>query len=344
MINRKSNTYQDAGVNIDAGNRLVEEIKPAIKSTYQPGAIGSIGGFGGLFQPDLSVYKEPILVAGTDGVGTKLRLAIELGILDTVGIDLVAMCVNDVIVQGAKPLFFLDYYSCGKLNIENATKVINGIASGCKEAGAALIGGETAEMPGMYAKKDFDLAGFCVGIVDKSNLIDGSKIKASDSVIGLASSGPHSNGYSLIRKVLEEYRKNNKKDWEGINLDKALIEPTRIYAKALLNLAEKISINGMAHITGGGITENLARVLPATFDANINLNLWERPKVFDWLQSAGNISQNEMLKTFNCGIGMMLIIPNQEANQAIDLLESYGETAFKVGEIISGAGKVKILS
>jgi len=344
MKNLKSATYRDAGVNIDAGNRLVERIKPAVKATHRPGVIGGIGGFGGLFKPDLSNYADPILVSGTDGVGTKLRLAIDLGIHKSVGIDLVAMCVNDVIVQGAEPLFFLDYYGCGHLDESVAIDVIEGIAAGCQLAGAALIGGETAELPGMYADDDYDLAGFCVGIVDQKNLIDGSKIATGDAIIGLNSSGPHSNGYSLIRKILDESPQSADSPWQEHTLGEELLTPTRIYVNALLKLIAAHPVHGLAHITGGGITENLARILTPEIDAAVNTNTWQRPAIFDWLQENGNVEPEEMLRTFNCGIGMMVVVPRDCADDAIATLNAHGETAQQVGEIISGTGKVQIHS
>jgi phosphoribosylformylglycinamidine cyclo-ligase len=344
MTNPKSATYRDAGVDIDAGNRLVEMIKPAVKSTHRDGVIGSIGGFGGLFQPDLSKYPNPLLVAGTDGVGTKLRLAIDLQIHDTVGIDLVAMCVNDVVVQGAEPLFFLDYYGCGKLDEHVAAAVVAGIAAGCRQAGAALIGGETAELPGMYAEDDYDLAGFCVGIVDRSRLIDAAQVKAGDRVIGITSSGPHSNGYSLIRKILAESSLDASSDWHGTTLGKALLEPTRIYVKSLLALMETVDIHGLAHITGGGITENLARILPEDADAEVTASAWQRPEIFNWLQSEGNVAEAEMLRTFNCGIGMMVVVGADAEAATLESLNNAGETAIPVGQIVSGSGNVKMLS
>ncbi len=342
MNQNKSATYRDAGVDIDAGNRLVERIKPAVKATYRPGVIGGIGGFGGLFKPDLSQYRDPVLVSGTDGVGTKLRLAIDLGIHDTVGIDLVAMCVNDVIVQGAEPLFFLDYYGCGQLDEKVAAEVIEGIAKGCQLAGAALIGGETAELPGMYAHEDYDLAGFCVGIVDQPKIIDGSRIAPGDAIIGLASSGPHSNGYSLIRKILAESGQTADSPWSDTTLGRFLLTPTRIYVKSLLQLIDNQDVHGLAHITGGGISENLARVLSPQIDAVIDCASWERPAIFDWLEENGNVEASEMLRTFNCGIGMMVIVPADAAASAISTLESNGETAIKVGEIVAGTGEVQI--
>jgi phosphoribosylformylglycinamidine cyclo-ligase len=342
MNQAKSATYRDAGVDIDAGNRLVERIKPLVKATHRDGVLGGIGGFGGLFQLDTAAYPEPILVSGTDGVGTKLRLAIDLGIHDTVGIDLVAMCVNDVIVQGAEPLFFLDYYGCGRLDETTAADVISGIAEGCRQAGAALIGGETAELPGMYAADDYDLAGFCVGVVNKPNIIDGSKIAPGDSIIGIASSGPHSNGYSLIRKILDDSDADASTAWEGSTLGECLLTPTRIYVQALLKLFKTVPVHGLAHITGGGIPENLVRVLNDSVDANVDTSTWARPAVFDWLQQQGNVAESEMLRTFNCGIGMTVIVPSVQADAAVAELTNSGETAVVIGEIVAGNGQVNI--
>jgi len=340
MNQTKSATYRDAGVDIDAGNRLVERIKPMVKATQRPGVLGGIGGFGGLFQLDVSKYAEPVLVSGTDGVGTKLRLAIDLGIHDTVGIDLVAMCVNDVIVQGAEPLFFLDYYGCGHLDEHTAAAVISGIAEGCKQAGAALIGGETAELPGMYARDDYDLAGFCVGVVEKQRIIDSHLVKPGDKIVGLYSSGPHSNGFSLIRKILGESELDADSPWEGSTLGKTLLTPTRIYVRAIMQLIEAVPVHGIAHITGGGIPENLVRVLNPAVDARVDMNAWERPAIFRWLQEQGNVAEPEMLRTFNCGIGMMIIVPAAAADAAIASLTNSGETAVLLGEIVSGNGKV----
>jgi phosphoribosylformylglycinamidine cyclo-ligase len=342
MTQTKSVTYRDAGVDIDAGNRLVERIKPLVKATQRAGVLGGIGGFGGLFKLDTAQYSEPVLVSGTDGVGTKLRLAIDLGIHDTVGIDLVAMCVNDVIVAGAEPLFFLDYYGCGKLDEDTATAVISGIAAGCQQAGAALIGGETAELPGMYAGDDYDLAGFCVGIVDRAAIVDSSKISPGDKIIGLASSGPHSNGYSLIRKILDDSDFTASSPWEDTTLGQALLTPTRIYVQAILQLLKVASVNGIAHITGGGISENLARVLPMEVDAVVNTKAWQRPAIFDWLQEQGNVAAPEMLRTFNCGIGMMIITPESAVPDVIQSLTASGESAELIGEIVAGTGQVQI--
>lgn len=342
MTQTKSITYRDAGVDIDAGNRLVERIKPLVKATQRAGVLGGIGGFGGLFKLDTAQYSEPVLVSGTDGVGTKLRLAIDLGIHDTVGIDLVAMCVNDVIVAGAEPLFFLDYYGCGNLDEDTATAVISGIAAGCQQAGAALIGGETAELPGMYAGDDYDLAGFCVGIVDRPAIVDSSKISPGDKIIGLASSGPHSNGYSLIRKILDDSDFTAGSPWEDTTLGQALLTPTRIYVQAILQLLKVAPVNGIAHITGGGISENLARVLPAEVDAVVNTKAWRRPAIFDWLQEQGNVADPEMLRTFNCGIGMMVITPESAVPDVIKSLTASGESAELIGEIAAGTGQVQI--
>ena len=342
MNQTKSATYRDAGVDIDAGNRLIDRIKPIVKATQRPEVLGGIGGFGGLFELATKNYSEPVLVSGTDGVGTKLRLAIDLKIHDTVGIDLVAMCVNDVIVAGAEPLFFLDYYGCGHLDEDTATAVISGIAEGCKQAGAALVGGETAELPGMYAADDYDLAGFCVGIVDKPDILDGSKIAPGDSIIGLASSGPHSNGYSLIRNILDASDATSATPWEGSTLGEALLTPTRIYVRSLLDLIKTSTVHGLAHITGGGIPENLVRVLNDDIDAVVNISTWERPAIFKWLQEQGNVAEAELLRTFNCGIGMMVIVPADTADAALASLQASGEDAYLIGEIVAGNGQVQI--
>lgn len=344
-------TYKDAGVDIDAGDALVERIKPLAKATHRPGVLGGLGGFGGLFELDLGRWPQPVLVAGTDGVGTKLKLAIDLDRYDTVGIDLVAMCVNDVIVQGAEPLFFLDYYASGKLEVEVAEAVIRGIAEGCRQAGAALLGGETAELPGMYAGKDFDLAGFCVGVANRDRLIDGTRTQAGDVVLGLASSGPHSNGYSLIRRVLERSRHGADTPWPeagqavdhaGGTLGAALLAPTRIYVRSLLGVLESRAIHSLAHITGGGLPGNVERVLPANVDAVLHRQSWKRPAVFDWLQREGGIPDAEMLRTFNCGIGMVVIVPREEAEETAALLATAGETVTVIGEIAAGSGRVDL--
>ncbi len=342
MSAKKSLSYKDAGVDIDAGNALVERIKPLVKATHRPGVLGGIGGFGGLFELDLDNYHKPVLVAGTDGVGTKLKLAIELGNLDTVGIDLVAMCVNDVIVQGAEPLLFLDYYATGALDVDAAARVISGIAAGCRQAGAALLGGETAEMPDMYQPGDLDLAGFCVGVVERDRIIDGSQVTVGDRILGLASSGPHSNGYSLIRKILDAADSAAIASFADGALPEQLLAPTHIYVRSLLSLLKDTQVHAMAHITGGGLPENLARVLPAHCDAQLDEKRWKRPAVFDWLQAQGGITDSEMLRTFNCGIGMLVIVPPQAAHPAGRCLADAGERVFDLGEIIPGSGEVQI--
>ncbi|MDG6777715.1 phosphoribosylformylglycinamidine cyclo-ligase [Thiomicrorhabdus sp. zzn3] len=333
--NTQSISYKDAGVDIDAGNALVDAIKPIAKATARPEVSASLGGFGALFELPMDKYKNPVLVSGTDGVGTKLRLAIDSGKHDQVGIDLVAMCVNDLIVQGAEPLFFLDYYATGHLDVNVATDVVKGIGEGCLQSGCALIGGETAEMPGMYPKGDYDLAGFCVGIVEKSELIDGTKVKAGDVMLGLASSGPHSNGYSLIRKILEVSGTDLNTEIDGQPLIDALMAPTRIYVKPLLELMKSVEIHALSHITGGGLLENLPRVMPQNTMAKIDTNSWQRPAVFDWLEKAGNVEYEEMHRTFNCGIGMVLVVDQNDQKKAIDLLTQAGETVSVIGEIES---------
>jgi phosphoribosylformylglycinamidine cyclo-ligase len=326
-------SYAQAGVDIDAGNTLVERIKPIVKGTFRPGVMAGLGGFGALFELPLDRYREPVLVSGTDGVGTKLKLAMQLGRHDSIGIDLVAMCVNDIVVAGAEPLFFLDYYATGKLDIDTATDVVKGIAAGCELAGCALTGGETAEMPGMYAAGDYDLAGFAVGIVEKSRILQADQVRVGDVLLGLASSGPHSNGYSLIRKVLELSAASLDQALGTSNLGDALIAPTRIYVKSLLALLAETEVHALAHITGGGLTENLPRVLPSHSCAQIDRNSWQLPAVFEWLQSAGGIAEAEMLRTFNCGIGMVVCVPPQGAEQAMRILQAQGETVFRIGEI-----------
>ena len=344
MSMKKPTTYRDAGVDIDAGNELVERIKPLVESTRRDGVLGGIGGFGGLFELASERYKRPVLVAGADGVGTKLKLAIELELHNTVGIDLVAMCVNDVIVQGAEPLFFLDYYGCGRLDAEVAASVIEGIAEGCRQAGAALLGGETAELPGMYQEPDYDLAGFCVGIVEKDAIIDGTLISAGDKLVGLASSGPHSNGYSLIRKLLADSGKSAKSSWHGNTLGQELLSPTRIYARAILKLLDTCPVHGIAHITGGGLPDNLERILPLSIDVHVEPTAWQRPLIFDWLQDQGRIEADEMYRTFNCGIGMAVIVPEHCVDEAVALLMGEGETASVIGEVVKGSGQVHIPS
>ena len=332
-------SYRDAGVDIDAGNTLVERIKPIVKETFRPGVMTGLGGFGALFELPLDRYREPVLVSGTDGVGTKLKLALEMGKHDTIGIDLVAMCVNDIVVAGAEPLFFLDYYATGRLELEVATDVIKGIAEGCRQAGAALTGGETAEMPGMYGEGDYDLAGFCVGIAEKSELIEPSRVRAGDLLLGLASSGPHSNGYSLIRKILEVSGADLGAPFgAGTTLGEALLAPTRIYVKSLLELQRTLPIHALAHITGGGLPENLPRVLPEGTKAIIDTGAWQRPAVFDWLQQKGNVAPFELLRTFNCGIGMVVCVAPEDAEAAKSLLESRGETVWQIGRIAACDG------
>lgn len=335
MTSKKSLSYSDAGVDIDAGNDLIEQIKPLAARTSRPGVMAGLGGFGALFEIPLDRYKHPLLVSGTDGVGTKLRLAMQLGKHDTIGIDLVAMCVNDLIVQGAEPLFFLDYYATGKLDEKTAVSVIDGIATGCEQAGAALIGGETAEMPGMYSDGDYDLAGFSVGIVEKSEVIDGSRVKAGDVLIGMKSSGPHSNGYSLVRKIIEVSNANLDEDLNGKPLGEQLLEPTRIYVKSLLELSRQIPVHALAHITGGGLTENLPRVLPDSTTAMVEKDSWEWPAVFKWLQDQGNVIEEEMVRTFNCGVGMVVVVSPEDADSAIRVLTEQGESAWKLGTITS---------
>jgi phosphoribosylformylglycinamidine cyclo-ligase len=334
MNSEVSLSYRDAGVDIDAGNELVERIKPAVKSTRRQGCVGSIGGFGGLFELPLDRYQNPLLVSGTDGVGTKLKLAIEIEKYDSIGIDLVAMCANDIAVLGAEALFFLDYYATGKLSLDVAEQVIGGIAEGCRQAGCALIGGETAEMPGIYAPGDFDLAGFCVGIVEKERVINGDQVKTGDKLIALASSGPHSNGYSLIRKIIEFSGVDLAQDCDGQSLAEALIAPTRIYVKNLLELTRQIPVLAISHITGGGLLENIPRVLPSQCAANIDRSSWDMPAVFNWLQSAGNVDSSEMFRTFNCGVGMVLVIAQNDLSSCLQLLDELGEQAWEIGEIV----------
>jgi phosphoribosylformylglycinamidine cyclo-ligase len=330
--NTNSISYRDAGVDIEAGDALVEQIKPFAKRTMRPEVLGGIGGFGSLFAVPKK-FKEPILVSGTDGVGTKLKLAFELNKHDTVGIDLVAMSVNDILVQGAEPLFFLDYFACGKLEVGTAAQVIKGIAEGCEQSGCALVGGETAEMPGMYPAGEYDLAGFAVGCVDKENIINGSTISTGDTVLGLASSGAHSNGYSLIRKLITKSGIDFESDFDGRKFKDVVMAPTKIYVKSLLKLIDNLPVKGMAHITGGGITENIPRVLPAGLTAEINAKSWDLPALFKWLQAEGNITHTEMYKTFNCGIGMVVVVAQEHVSQAKALLTDAGETVYEIGHI-----------
>lgn len=334
--NKKSLSYKDAGVDIDAGNELVEKIKPAIKTTNREGVMGSIGGFGGLFDLSKLNYKSPVLVSGTDGVGTKLKLAEMMNDHSTIGIDLVAMCVNDIVVLGAEPLFFLDYYACGQLNTDEAASVIQGIANGCRQSGCALIGGETAEMPGMYAKGDYDLAGFVVGVVEKDNAITGENIEEDDVIIGLASSGPHSNGYSLIRKVLEVNNTNLNSPMGDSTIGEKLLQPTQIYVKPILELLDSaVEVNGIAHITGGGLLENITRVIPDGLAITLNLSSWQMPEIFNWLQEKGNLSQTEMLRTFNCGIGMVVITKKSDSEECMKQLHLSGIDCWEIGFVRS---------
>ena len=336
-------SYRDAGVDIDAGDALVENIKPFAKRTLRPEVLGGIGGFGALF--DISKkYREPVLVSGTDGVGTKLKLAFEMNKHDTVGIDLVAMSVNDILVQGAEPLFFLDYFACGKLDVAAATDVVKGIAQGCELAGCALIGGETAEMPGMYPAGEYDLAGFAVGAVEKSQIISGATIQAGDTVLGLASSGSPSNGYSLIRKILQVTGADLNAPFHGRTLGETIIEPTRIYVKPLLALMRELPVKGMAHITGGGLLENIPRILQAELTAVLDKSRWEMPPLFRWLQEMGNVAPREMYRTFNCGIGMAVVVAQADAERAMQSLAAMGETVYRIGEIqIRTAGQAQTI-
>ncbi len=344
---RNGLTYADSGVDIDAGEALVERIKPLAKSTSRPGADVALGGFGGLFDLKACGFRDPVLVAANDGVGTKLKLAIETGIHSGVGIDLVAMSVNDLVVQGAQPLFFLDYFATGKLNVDEAATVIAGIAEGCRQAGCALIGGETAEMPGMYAGKDYDLAGFAVGAVERDAILPRlAAIGPGDAVIGLASSGVHSNGFSLVRRILADSALGLGDELPyaiGLTIGAALLEPTRIYVKAILDVLGKHAVKGFAHITGGGITENLPRVLPEGVDAEIDLAAWKLPKLFGWLQSLGGIAGHEMLRTFNCGIGMIAVVAADEAEAVVKAFAAAGETAIRIGTLVPGSGEAKVV-
>ena len=343
MSNNKSLSYKDAGVDIDAGNDLVNRIKSVVKETKRPEVMGGLGGFGALCAIPQK-YNQPILVSGTDGVGTKLRLAMDLNRHESIGIDLVAMCVNDLIVQGAEPLFFLDYYATGKLNVDVAATVVTGIAQGCKQSGCALVGGETAEMPGMYHGDDYDLAGFCVGVVEKSEMIDGSKVRDGDALIALASSGAHSNGYSLVRKIIEVSGVNPATEQlDGKPLADHLLAPTKIYVKSVLDLISKIEVHAIAHITGGGFWENIPRVLPNNTQAIIDESSWQWPAIFNWLQLAGNVSRHEMYRTFNCGVGLIIALPKAFADQAINLLNQHGEKAWLLGEIKTSTSTERVI-
>lgn len=332
-MSKQSLSYKDAGVDINAGNALVERIKPEVKRTTRAEVIGGLGGFGALCAIP-SKYKEPILVSGTDGVGTKLRLAIDLKKHDTIGIDLVAMCVNDLVVQGAEPLFFLDYYATGKLDVDVAADVVKGIADGCVQSGCALVGGETAEMPGMYHAGDYDLAGFCVGVVEKSEIIDGSRVKNGDALIALGSSGPHSNGYSLVRKVIDVAGINPATELlDNKPLSEHVLAPTKIYVKSVLALIKQTDVHAIAHLTGGGFWENIPRVLPKNTKAVIDEKSWKWPSVFNWLQEKGNIDTYEMYRTFNCGVGMVIALPQEQVETALAILKQAGENAWLIGHI-----------
>ncbi|TXG98225.1 MAG: phosphoribosylformylglycinamidine cyclo-ligase [Rhodocyclaceae bacterium] len=338
MTQNTSLSYRDAGVDIDAGDALVDRIKPLAKKTLRDGVLGGIGGFGALFEVPKR-YKEPVLVSGTDGVGTKLRLAFELNRHDTVGQDLVAMSVNDILVLGAESLFFLDYFACGKLDVDTAATVIQGIAQGCELSGCALIGGETAEMPGMYPDGEYDLAGFAVGVVEKSKAIDGKDIAPGDVVLGLASSGAHSNGYSLVRKIIERSNPDMNAKFDGERtLADVVMAPTRIYVKQVLALLEKVTVKGMAHITGGGLLENVPRVLPENTVAELQKAAWPRPKLFDWMQAEGNVAENEMHRVFNCGIGLVIVVAAADADAAMAELKAQGETVYRIGQIRARSG------
>jgi phosphoribosylformylglycinamidine cyclo-ligase len=342
MPDTRPTTYRDAGVDIDAGDALVERIKPAVKRSMRPEVLGGLGGFGALVEVPLDRYRRPVMVSGTDGVGTKLRLAIETGRHDTIGIDLVAMCANDVVVQGAEPLFFLDYYATGRLQVDVAERVIKGIVEGCLQAGCALVGGETAEMPGMYEGDDYDLAGFCVGLVEKDQIIDGSRTAAGDVILGLASSGPHSNGYSLIRRLLAMSGATPDTRVEGTPLYDLLLTPTRIYVKSVLAVLAELPVHGIAHITGGGPSGNIPRTLPDGLEAVLEERAWPRPAVFDWLERAGRIERDEMHRTFNCGLGMTLTVAAGDADRALAILRRCGEQASVVGEVRAGAHGIVI--
>ena len=343
MTEKTSLSYKDAGVDIDAGNALVDRIKGVVKKTRRPEVMCGLGGFGALCALPQK-YREPVLVSGTDGVGTKLRLAMDLQRHDTIGIDLVAMCVNDLVVQGAEPLFFLDYYATGKLDVDTASSVISGIAEGCLQSGCALVGGETAEMPGMYHGEDYDVAGFCVGVVEKSEIIDGTKVTDGDVLIALGSSGPHSNGYSLVRKILEVSGCDPQTtQLAGKPLADHLLAPTRIYVKSVLELIDKVDVHAIAHLTGGGFWENIPRVLPENTQAVIDESSWQWPEVFNWLQTAGNVSRHEMYRTFNCGVGMITALPEAEVENALALLNANGEKAWKIGVIKASDAEQRVV-
>ncbi|HEY2682133.1 MAG TPA: phosphoribosylformylglycinamidine cyclo-ligase [Steroidobacteraceae bacterium] len=342
MTERTPVTYRDAGVDIDAGDELVERIKPRVKRCMRPEVLGGIGGFGALVEVPLDRFKKPVLVSGTDGVGTKLRVAIDTQRHDGVGIDLVAMCVNDVVVQGAEPLYFLDYYATGKLHVDVAERVVAGIVEGCIQAGCALVGGETAEMPGMYHGADYDLAGFCVGIVDKDNIIDGTATRAGDVILGLPSSGPHSNGFSMIRRIVQVSAAHLESDLDGKSLVDRLMAPTRIYVKPLLALMAKVKVHGLAHITGGGLLDNIPRVIPDGLEAVLERKSWGKDPVFEWLKLHGRVSDEEMYRVFNCGIGMTVHVAKGDADRALGLLRDAGQEAMVIGEIRAGSRGVVI--
>jgi phosphoribosylformylglycinamidine cyclo-ligase len=343
MTERAPVTYRDAGVDMDAGEELVERIKPGVRRSMRREVLGGIGGFGALVEVPLDRYRKPVLVSGTDGVGTKLRLAIDTGRHDTVGIDLVAMCVNDVVVQGAEPLFFLDYFATGKLVVDIGARVIAGIVDGCVQAGCALVGGETAEMPGMYHGDDYDLAGFCVGIVEKDAIIDGSRTAAGDIVLGLPSSGPHSNGFSMIRKILQVSGADLETDLDGLALGERLMAPTRIYVKPLLKLVGALPVHGLSHITGGGLVDNIPRVIPDGLEVILERRTWRREPVFEWLQDAGRVADQEMYRVFNCGIGMTIQVAAKDADRAVSILREAGQEAVVIGEVKSGTRGVVIV-
>lgn len=332
---RISLSYKDAGVNIDAGNALVERIKAVSRRTARPEVLGGLGGFGALCEIPAG-YRQPVLVSGTDGVGTKLRLALTMGVHDSIGIDLVAMCVNDLVVAGAEPLFFLDYYATGALDVDTAAAVVTGIGAGCELAGCALVGGETAEMPGMYHGADYDLAGFCVGVVEKADIIDGSAVAAGDSLIAIASSGPHSNGYSLIRKILEVSGADLQQPFAGSTLGQTLLTPTTIYVKPLLELFRKVQVKALCHVTGGGLPENLPRVLPEGCRAVVDTGSWQWPEIFRWLQQEGNVASTEMYRTFNCGVGMVLCVAADQVAATVEALTASGLEAWRLGGIVAG--------
>ena len=331
-------TYKDAGVDIDAGNQFVDQIKSVVKETHREGVISDLGGFGGLFELASHKYKHPVLVSGTDGVGTKLKLAQQLNKHDTIGIDLVAMCVNDIIVQGAEPLFFLDYFATGKLDVATSTAVVTGIANGCKQSNAALIGGETAEMPGMYGEGEYDLAGFAVGIAEKENVITGAQVKTGDVLIGLQSSGVHSNGFSLVNKLIATHNLSLTDKFAESTLGETLLTPTQLYVKVVLEIISHLDVHALCHVTGGGLTENLPRILPENTFAEIDLASWQRLPIFDWIQNTGNVAQEEMLRVFNCGVGMVIITAADHVQTVIDISEKHQITSNLIGEVKSGQG------